>query len=67
LSGNQLVTEIKSGLYDQLFFLAYIGRFSVEEAYRMPVHVRTVFVAKLAEVKEREQDAQLGGADAQKL
>jgi hypothetical protein len=44
-------------IYEQFFFLKYHGNWSLQEAYSLPVKIRSWFVMKLSDQLKMEQEA----------
>jgi hypothetical protein len=44
-------------VYEQFFFLKYHGNWSFQEAYSLPVKIRTWFIVKLTDQLKLEQEA----------
>lgn len=55
-----LGSSYKARLYDQLFELMYYGKmgWSWTELYQLPVHIRAYYYRKLADIREKENEAE---------
>jgi len=47
-------------VYEQFFALMYHGRWDFQQAYNLPVQLRTWFVKRLIKQKEQEQESLKG-------
>jgi len=50
-------------VYEQFFALMYHGRWDFQQAYNLPVQLRTWFVKRLIKQKEQERDAMEGSGN----
>jgi len=44
-------------VYEQFFGLMYYGRWDFQQAYNLPVRLRSWFIKRLIKEKEKEQEA----------
>ena len=59
-----LTDKYMEDVYEQFFALMYYGRWDFQQAYNLPVQLRTWFVKRLIKQKELEQEAMKGGGNS---
>lgn len=62
-----LTDNYKIQLHELIFDLSYYGKLEYFAVYEMPVHYRTLYIRKLANMKERDKanyDREMGKQDA---
>ena len=52
-----LTSEYIESVYEQMFFMNYIGNWSLTELYNLPIGLRRWFIKKTIKQKEMEQEA----------
>lgn len=52
-----LTDEYIEAIYEQIFYLKYLGGWSFYEAYNLPIGLRDWFVGRLTEQLEKEKEA----------
>jgi hypothetical protein len=52
-----LTDEYIQSIYEQIFYLKYLGGWSFYEAYNLPIGLREWFVSRLTEQLEKEKEA----------
>lgn len=51
-----LTSDYIKDVYEQMFFMNYVGNWSITELYNLPVGLRKWFVEKTIKQKEKEQE-----------
>jgi len=52
-----LTSDYIKDIYEQMFFMNYVGNWSITELYNLPVGLRRWFVEKTVKQKENERSA----------
>lgn len=51
-----LTSDYIKDVYEQMFFMNYVGNWSITELYNLPVGLRKWFVERTIKQKEKEQE-----------
>ena len=52
-----LTSDYIKSVYEQMFFMNYMGKWSIMELYNLPIGLRQWFVERTIEQKEKENEA----------